>query len=57
MSRAEAKRRFTLDDHARATGALVSEGRNVMGETPMAYKSIGRDASAARSGGCGAQAA
>jgi tRNA-splicing ligase RtcB len=33
MSRAEAKRRFTLDDHAKATPGVIDE-------TPMAYKSI-----------------
>ena len=41
MSRTEAKRRFSLDDHAKATAGV--EGRkdaDVIDETPMAYKSI-----------------
>jgi tRNA-splicing ligase RtcB (3'-phosphate/5'-hydroxy nucleic acid ligase) len=41
MSRTEAKRRFTLDDHARATeGIECRKDKDVIDETPMAYKSI-----------------
>jgi tRNA-splicing ligase RtcB len=41
MSRAEAKRRFTLDDHAKATaGVECRKDPDVIDETPMAYKSI-----------------
>jgi tRNA-splicing ligase RtcB (3'-phosphate/5'-hydroxy nucleic acid ligase) len=41
MSRTEAKRRFTLDDHARATaGVECRKDADVIDETPMAYKSI-----------------
>ena len=41
MSRAEAKRRFTLDDHAKATaGVECRKDTDVIDETPMAYKSI-----------------
>jgi tRNA-splicing ligase RtcB len=41
MSRAEAKRRFTLDDHAKATaGVECRKDVDVIDETPMAYKSI-----------------
>jgi tRNA-splicing ligase RtcB len=41
MSRAEAKRRFTLDDHAKATaGVECRKDADVIDETPMAYKSI-----------------
>jgi tRNA-splicing ligase RtcB len=41
MSRAEAKRRFTIADHERAT-ALVEcrKDADVIDETPMAYKDI-----------------
>jgi tRNA-splicing ligase RtcB len=40
MSRAEAKRRFTLDDHAKATaGVECRKDADVIDETPMAYKS------------------
>src|SRR5215831_16434820 len=38
MSRNEAKRRFTLEDHARATARRKDEG--VLDETPGAYKDI-----------------
>jgi len=41
MSRAEAKRRFTLEDHARATeGVECRKDAEVIDETPMAYKDI-----------------
>ena len=41
MSRAEAKRRFTLDDHARATeGVECRKDAGVIDETPAAYKPI-----------------
>jgi tRNA-splicing ligase RtcB len=36
-----AKRRFTLDDHAKATaGVECRKDADVIDETPMAYKSI-----------------
>ena len=41
MSRTEAKRRFTLDDHVRATeGVECRKDAEVIDETPMAYKDI-----------------
>ena len=41
MSRKEAKRRFTLEDHARATeGVECRKDAEVIDETPMAYKDI-----------------
>jgi tRNA-splicing ligase RtcB len=41
MSRAEAKRRFTLDDHAKATaGVECRKDSGVIDETPGAYKPI-----------------
>lgn len=41
MSRAEAKRRFTIADHAAATaGVECRKDAEVIDETPMAYKSI-----------------
>lgn len=41
MSRAEAKRRFTLEDHAKATeGVECRKDEDVIDETPAAYKSI-----------------
>ena len=41
MSRTEAKRRFTLDDHRRATdGVECRKDRDVIDETPAAYKDI-----------------
>jgi len=41
MSRGEAKRRFTVEDHARATeGIECRKDAQVIDETPMAYKSI-----------------
>jgi tRNA-splicing ligase RtcB len=41
MSRGEAKRRFTLADHERATqGVECRKDRDVLDETPGAYKSI-----------------
>lgn len=41
MSRAEAKRRFTLDDHIQATaGVECRKDEGVIDETPMAYKDI-----------------
>lgn len=41
MSRAEAKRRFTLEDHARATAGIeCRKDSEVIDETPAAYKSI-----------------
>ena len=41
MSRGEAKRRFTVEDHARATeGIECRKDAGVIDETPMAYKPI-----------------
>jgi len=41
MSRTEAKRRFTLEDHAKAThGVECRKDADVIDETPMAYKDI-----------------
>jgi tRNA-splicing ligase RtcB len=41
MSRGEAKRRFTLADHAKATAAVeCRKDAGVIDETPMAYKDI-----------------
>ncbi len=41
MSRGEAKRRFTLEDHAEATrGVECRKDAGVIDETPMAYKDI-----------------
>jgi tRNA-splicing ligase RtcB len=41
MSRTEAKRRFTVEDHARATaGVECRKDEGVIDETPAAYKSI-----------------
>lgn len=41
MSRAEAKRRFTLDDHVAAMGKVEARmDADVIEETPMAYKDI-----------------
>jgi tRNA-splicing ligase RtcB len=41
MSRKEAKRRFTLDDHAAATAGIeCRKDADVIDETPAAYKSI-----------------
>ena len=41
MSRAEAKRRFTVEDHVRATeGIECRKDQDVIDETPAAYKSI-----------------
>lgn len=41
MSRTEAKRRFTVDDHIRATtGVECRKDADVIDETPMAYKDI-----------------
>ena len=41
MSRREAKRRFTVDDHMRATeGVECRKDAGVIDETPMAYKDI-----------------
>lgn len=41
MSRTEAKKRFTLEDHARATqGVECRKDLEVIDETPMAYKDI-----------------
>lgn len=41
MSRTEAKRRFTIDDHVRATaGVECRKDKDVIDETPMAYKDI-----------------
>ena len=41
MSRSEAKRRFTLDDHVKATeGVECRKDEDVIDETPMAYKPI-----------------
>jgi tRNA-splicing ligase RtcB len=49
MSRAEAKRRFTVEDHVAATtGVECRKDEEVIDETPMAYKSI-EDVMAAQS--------
>lgn len=41
MSRAEAKRRFTIDDHIKATeGVECRKDKDVIDETPAAYKDI-----------------
>jgi tRNA-splicing ligase RtcB len=41
MGRKEAKRRFTLEDHVRATEAVeCRKDAEVIDETPMAYKDI-----------------
>jgi tRNA-splicing ligase RtcB len=41
MSRTEAKKRFSLEDHAKATaGVECRKDEDVLDETPMAYKSI-----------------
>jgi tRNA-splicing ligase RtcB len=41
MSRGEARRRFTLEDHRRATaGVECRKDKDVIDETPMAYKDI-----------------
>jgi tRNA-splicing ligase RtcB len=41
MSRTEAKRRFTIEDHVRATeGVECRKDAEVIDETPMAYKDI-----------------
>ena len=41
MSRAEAKKRFSVDDHVKATaGVECRKDADVVDETPMAYKSI-----------------
>ncbi len=41
MSRAEARKRFTVEDHAQATlGVECRKDAEVIDETPMAYKSI-----------------
>ena len=41
MSRAEAKKRFTLEDHAKATAGIeCRKDADVIDETPMAYKPI-----------------
>jgi tRNA-splicing ligase RtcB len=43
MSRGEAKRRFTVADHARATAGIeCRKDEGVIDETPMAYKPIDR---------------
>jgi tRNA-splicing ligase RtcB len=41
MSRTEARRRFTIDDHAAATaGVECRKDKEVIDETPAAYKDI-----------------
>jgi tRNA-splicing ligase RtcB len=41
MSRTQAKERFTLDDHRKATaGVECRKDKDVIDETPMAYKDI-----------------
>ena len=41
MSRGEAKRRFAVEDHMKATaGVECRKDADVIDETPMAYKSI-----------------
>jgi hypothetical protein len=58
MSRGEAKRRFTLADHRAATeGVECRKDKDVIDETPAAYKDIDAVmAGAARPGGGGAHA-
>ena len=41
MSRTEAKRRFTVEDHEKATAGIeCRKDKDVIDETPMAYKDI-----------------
>jgi len=41
MSRGEARRRFTVEDHVRATqGVECRKDADMIDETPMAYKDI-----------------
>ena len=41
MSRTQARARFTVDEHTRATsGVECRKDRDVIDETPMAYKDI-----------------
>lgn len=41
MSRAKAKKTFTVEDHVRATGGVeCRKDAGVIDETPMAYKDI-----------------
>ncbi|MCA8945799.1 MAG: RtcB family protein, partial [Planctomycetes bacterium] len=41
MSRAQAKRQFTVEDHRKATeGIECRKDKDVIDETPMAYKDI-----------------
>ena len=41
MSRTQAKKRFTIEDHARATaGVECRKDKDVIDETPAAYKDI-----------------
>jgi tRNA-splicing ligase RtcB len=41
MSRGEAKRRFSVDDHVKATAGIeCKKDASVIDETPMAYKDI-----------------
>jgi tRNA-splicing ligase RtcB len=41
MSRTAAKKKFTIDDHKRATaGVECRKDKDVIDETPMAYKDI-----------------
>ena len=41
MSRAQARKQFTLDDHIKATkGVECRKDMDVVDETPMAYKNI-----------------
>ena len=41
MSRTEAKKRFTIDDHVKATaGVECRKDHDVLDETPAAYKPI-----------------
>ena len=52
MSRTEAKKRFTVDDHIAATqGIECRKDKNVIDETPAAYKSIDAVMHAQRFGG------
>ena len=53
MSRTEAKKRFTLEDHAAATdGVECRKDSDVLDETPGAYKSIEAVMAAHNSIGC-----
>jgi tRNA-splicing ligase RtcB len=43
MSRGEAKRRFSVEDHVKATAGIeCKKDASVIDETPMAYKDIAK---------------